>query len=177
MKNTFKKMLMVLVAVSVMASMLVPAVAEDVVPTEQPTQAPVVLATSAPTTAAPTQAPEETSTEAPAEEPTETPTEEPAEEPTEEPTETPSEEPTEEPVEFTGSVEIVLENTGDIYFGDTVVLRAVVTNANISYDIRWEVLEGSEWVEIEGEDEETYEFVVTEQNCDKEYRVVLITEA
>lgn len=214
MKNTLK-MLMVLVAVSLMAGMFVPALAEETVsPTEQAPQAPVVVLTQSPSmtpaaaatpapaeetaeeaTAAPTEeateAPVEEATAAPAEETTAAPTEEATEAPAEEATEAPAEtempvatdvpvvteEPTEAPVEFTGSVEIRLDNEGDIYFGDTIVLRAVVTDANTDYEIRWEVLEGSEWIEIEGEDEETYEFVVTEENCDKEYRVVLITEA
>ena len=191
MKITFKKMMMVLVAAIVCASLLMPALAESTpVPTETP--APTVEATVTPTeeaTAAPTEAPTGEPTETPTEEPTGTVTEEPTQEPTEEPTEAPTEEPTEEPTEapteepeptpvpFEGSVEIKLENEGDIYFGDTVILRAVIRDANTDYEIRWEYLSGSEWKVISGEDDETYEFVVTEENAELEYRVVLITEA
>lgn len=207
MKMTFNKMMMVLVAAIVCVSLLIPAIAEsDPVPTEtpapaatetvQPTETPAADPTETPTEE-PIDQPTETPTEVPGEEvtgdptdapegdPTETPTEEPTETPTEEPTETPTEEPageaTPEPVEtpvpFEGSVEIKLENEGDIYFGDTVVLRAMIYGANTDYEIRWEYLSGSEWKVIEGEDEETYDFVVTEENADREYRVVLITEA
>ena len=137
--------------------------------TEAPaTEAP---ATEAPATEAPaTEAP---ATEAPA---TEAPaTEVPA---TEEPTAEPAPEATEEaPVAFTGSVEVKLENEGEIFFGDTVVLRAEVRDANTAYEIRWEVKKDRDWEVIGGEDESIYKFVVTEENVAYEYRAVLITEA
>ena len=74
-------------------------------------------------------------------------------------------------------MEIKLVNEGDIYFGDTVTLRAVVRDANTAYEIRWECNDGDGWVEIPDEDELEYEFVVTEENAALAYRVVLITEA
>ena len=74
-------------------------------------------------------------------------------------------------------MEIKLVNTGDIYFGDTVTLRAVVRDANTAYQIRWECNDGSGWVEIRDEDELEYDFIVTEENAKLAYRVVLITEA
>ena len=116
-----------------------------------------VPATEAPATEAPaTEAP---ATEAPA-------TEEPAPEAIEE-----------APVAFTGSVEVKLENDGEIFFGDTVVRRAVVRDANTAYEIRWEVKKDRDWEVIGGEDESIYKFVVTEENAAYEYRAVLITEA
>ena len=97
-------------------------------------------------------------------------------------TEVSSQEPVVEPeaesaVPFTGSARIELVNTEQLYYGDTVILRAVIENANIAYAIRWESNDGSGWAEIKGEDKEEYEFVVTEQNAGLEYRVVLLTEA
>lgn len=160
-------------------------------PAEQSTEAPATEAPAAeaPATEAPaTEAPatEAPATEAPATEETVTPapeatpetSEQPTTEPTAEPTEEPTVAPTEEaPVPFTGTVEIKLENKGEIFYGDTVELRAVIRNANTAYKIRWEVKKTSEWEIIPGEDEETYEFTVTEENAAWEYRVVLITEA
>ena len=160
-------------------------------PAEQSTEAPATEApaTEAPATEAPaTEAPatEAPATEAPATEETVTPapeatpetSEQPTTEPTAEPTEEPTVAPTEEaPVPFTGTVEIKLENKGEIFYGDTVELRAVIRNANTAYKIRWEVKKTGEWEIIPGEDEETYEFTVTEENAAWEYRVVLITEA
>lgn len=108
------------------------------------------------------------------------PTVEPSVDPTADPSADPTAEPTPEaPVAFTGSVEIKLENQGAIYFGDTVTLRAIVHNANTAYSLRWEVyneIEG-EWQAISGETGERYQFVVTEENADDAYRVVVITEA
>jgi len=145
--------------------------------TEAPaTEAP---ATEAPATEAPaTEAPATEETVTPAPEATPETSEQPTTEPTAEPTEEPTVAPTEEaPVPFTGTVEIKLENKGEIFYGDTVELRAVIRNANTAYKIRWEVKKTGEWEIIPGEDEETYEFTVTEENAAWEYRVVLITEA
>lgn len=228
MKNTFKKMLMVMVAISMVCQPVFADEIDEINVTAEPTPAPVetVMPQETDNTEDPeeTETPEETEqpeeTEEPAEteqpevteEPTETEQPEETEEPTEteqpevteEPTETEQPEVTEEPVEteqpeateepietvqpeateeapvaFAGSVEIELENEGDIYYGDTVVLRAKMTGANTSYTIHWEVWDEieEEWIVIEGENEETYEFVVTEENAACEYRVVLTTEA
>ena len=133
---------------------------------ETPAPAAEAPATEAPATEAP--AIEGPATEAPA-------TEAPA---TEEPTAEPTPEATEEaPVAFTGSVEVKLENEGEIFFGDTVVLRAEVRDANTAYEIRWEVKKDCDCEVIGGEDESIYKFVVTEENAAYEYRAVLITEA
>lgn len=107
--------------------------------------------------------------ETPAEE--EVPTEEevPAEE------ETPVQEET--PVSFSAKVKIEMENTGDIYYGDTITLKAVVSGANMDYSIRWEVNDGSGWKAISGAGAAEYSFVVTQANAGYAYRVVLTAEA
>ena len=54
-------------------------------------------------------------------------------------TEEPTPEATEEPeFVFTGRVGVRMLNTGDIYLGDTVVLQAVVVDAIAEYTISWE---------------------------------------
>lgn len=120
-------------------------------------------------------------TEEPVEEATEVETEEQVEIEVEieEATEVETEEEAEEAEAFAGEVEIKLENEGDIYFGDTVTLRAVVRSANAGYTIRWEVnKDGSEdgWKVIEDETKDTYSFEVTEENVAYAYRAVLVAE-
>ena len=109
-------------------------------------------------------------------EPTEVPSE-PANEPTIAPPEIPtqpSSEPTATPVlPFTANVKIVLVNSGDIFFGDEIILRAAVENANAEYTIRWEQNDGSGWKVIDGEDGHEYRFIVTQENVALDYRVVL----
>ena len=177
MKMLLKKLAfaLILTALSVSLSAGVLAEGMDVEGTSVQTQAPVEEPT-----AGPTDEPASNVTASPSAEPTSEPTSEPTADPTEEPTAEPTSEPSAEPTErpaFTGTVEIKLVNTGDIYFGDTVTLRAVVRDANTAYEIRWECNDGNGWEEIEDEDEMEYDFVVTEENAKLEYRVVLITEA
>lgn len=189
MKMLLKKLAfaLILTALSVSLSAGVLAEGMDVEGTSVQTQAPVEEPTAGPTdepasnvTASPSVEPTSDVTASPSAEPTSEPTSEPTADPTEEPTAEPTSEPSAEPTErpaFTGTVEIKLVNTGDIYFGDTVTLRAVVRDANTAYEIRWECNDGNGWVEIEDEDELEYDFVVTEENAKLAYRVVLITEA
>ena len=126
------------------------------------------------TPAGPTEAPSEEQTEV-STDPTAEPTTEPSADPTTEPTAEPTAEPT--PVPFTAEVKIELVNKGDIYFGDEVTLKVIVENATAPYAIRWEANDGSGWKTIEGEDEDEYKFIVTEENADTEYRVVLLANA
>ena len=64
-------------------------------------------------------------------------------------------------------------NTGDIYLGDTVVLQAVVVDANAEYTISWEVCkDGLNW-EAVAWGMNSYSFVVTRENAGYEYRAVL----
>ena len=89
-------------------------------------------------------------------------------------TEEPAPEATEEPeFVFTGRVGVRMLNTGDIYLGDTVVLLAVVVDANAEYTISWEVCkDGLNW-EAVAWGMEIYSFVVTEENAGYAYRAVL----
>ena len=86
----------------------------------------------------------------------------------------PTVEPT--PFAFTGTVVVRLENDGEIFFGDTVTLRAEVRDANADYQIRWERSRdgGDSWEIISGETAGTYSFVVTRENAEYAYRAVLI---
>ena len=90
-------------------------------------------------------------------------------------TEEPAEEPAPEETEFvfTGRVGVRMLNTGDIYLGDTVVLLAVVVDANAEYTISWEVCkDGLNW-EAVAWGMNSYSFVVTRENAGYEYRAVL----
>ena len=83
---------------------------------------------------------------------------------------------------FTGSVEVELVNTGVICFGDEIILRAKVEDANVEYTLRWEVfrhedIDGDgedDWEVIEGEDGEEYRFILDETNVGYGYRVVVV---
>ena len=89
-------------------------------------------------------------------------------------TEEPAPEATEEPeFVFTGRVGVRMLNTGDIYLGDTVALLAVVVDANAEYTISWEVCkDGLNW-EAVAWGMNSYSFVVTRENAGYEYRAVL----
>ena len=79
------------------------------------------------------------------------------------------------PETFTGSVKVELVNKGTLYYGDEIILRAKVENANMPYELRWETLDGSEWKPIPGETGAEYRFIVDEENAELQYRVVVIT--
>ena len=89
-------------------------------------------------------------------------------------TEEPAPEADEEPeFVFTGRVGVRVLNTGDIYLGDTVALQAVEVDANAEYTISWEVCkDGLNW-EAVAWGMESYSFVVTEENAGYAYRAVL----
>lgn len=70
------------------------------------------------------------------------------------------------------SISIRMENTGDIYYGDTVTLKADVYNAESGYSIIWEVLTEDGWEKVGSG--EKYSFTVTEANAANQYRAVLI---
>ena len=160
MKQMQKKLVALVLALVMVCSMIASALAEEVatVTDLQPVEESAV-------------------TSAPVEE-TPDVTEEPAPEATEEPapevTEEPAPEATEEPeFVFTGKVGVRMLNTGDIYLGDTVVLMAVVLDANAEYTISWEVCkDGLNWETIQ-ENADHYTFVVTEENAGYAYRAVL----
>ena len=184
MKQMQKKLVALVLALVMVCSMIASVLAEEVatVTDLQPVEESAV--TSAPVEETPdvTEEPAPEATEEPAPEATEEPapevTEEPAPEATEESapeaTEEPAPEATEEPeFVFTGKVGVRMLNTGDIYLGDTVVLMAVVLDANAEYTISWEVCkDGLNWETIQ-ENADHYTFVVTEENAGYAYRAVL----
>ncbi len=168
MKNMLKKMGIVVLMVMLFGNMSL-AFAEEVIeisaePTVEATAEPTVEATVEPTVEATV-------------EPTVEATAEPIVEVTVEPTVEAAAEPTVEPAPFTGEVEVKLENDGEIFFGDTVTLRAVVSEANADYAICWEVNKagcGDSWETLSGETGSTYSFEVTEENAAYAYRAVLV---
>ena len=182
MKNMEKKVVALVLALVMVCSMIVTALAEevatvtDLLPVDEttvasdPVDATVIEVTDDVTPEAPVAEDEsEETAEVPAEETTEETTEVPAEETTE----VPAEETTEEEFVFTGSVAVRMLNTGDIYIGDTVILHADVSNANAEYTSSWEVCEdGIHWETVKSGTED-YSFVVTEENAGYAYRAVL----
>ena len=182
MKNMEKKVVALVLALVMVCSMIVTALAEevatvtDLLPVDEttvasdPVDATVIEVTDDVTPDAP-------AAEVPAEETTEVPAEETTEVPAEETNEVPAEETAEEAAEeefvFTGSVAVRMLNTGDIYIGDTVILHADVSNANAEYTISWEVCEdGIHWETVKSGTVD-YSFVVTEENAGYAYRAVL----
>ena len=176
MKQMQKKLVALVLALVMVCSMIASALAEEVatVTDLQPVEESAV--TSAPVEETPdvTEEPAPEATEEPAPEATEEPAPEATEEPAPEVTEEPAPEATEEPeFVFTGKVGVRMLNTGDIYLGDTVVLMAVVLDANAEYTISWEVCkDGLNWETIQ-ENADHYTFVVTEENAGYAYRAVL----
>ena len=160
MKQMQKKLVALVLALVMVCSMIASALAEEVatVTDLQPVEESAV--TSAPVEETP--------------DVTEEPAPEATEEPAPEATEEPAPEATEEPeFVFTGKVGVRMLNTGDIYLGDTVVLMAVVLDANAEYTISWEVCkDGLNWETIQ-ENADHYTFVVTEENAGYAYRAVL----
>ncbi len=94
--------------------------------------------------------------------------------------ETAAEEPVaEEPVvdKFANaSVTVRMQNSGDIYYGDSVTLLAQVNGVaeGASYSIQWQTMrdEKEGWKQIGSGS--TYSFVVTESNATLPYRAVLV---
>ena len=160
MKQMQKKLVALVLALVMVCSMIASALAEEVatVTDLQPVEESAV--TSAPVEETP--------------DVTEEPAPEATEESAPEATEEPAPEATEEPeFVFTGKVGVRMLNTGDIYLGDTVVLMAVVLDANAEYTISWEVCkDGLNWETIQ-ENADHYTFVVTEENAGYAYRAVL----
>ena len=158
MKKTMKKMGLIILTAALLCSTIPGAYADE---SATPSEA-TPVATAEPTVE-------------PTAEPTVAPTAEPVAEPTAEPTVEPTAEPA--PVAFTGVVKVKLETEGDLFFGDTVTLRADVRDANAEYAIRWEMKSeepDAEWEVIPGETAETYSFAITEENADYAYRAVLV---
>ena len=79
-----------------------------------------------------------------------------------------------EPAERTGTAEIRLMNEGMLKYGEEVILRAEVRDANTSCRLVWEANDGDGrgWYEL-GSGEE-YRFILSRENAQREYRVILM---
>ena len=75
---------------------------------------------------------------------------------------------------FTGQAGIEMVQA-QIAYGDTVTLKARIEGTDASYTIIWEINDGDElgWHEIARG--ETYEFTLTEEIVNRDYRLVLMT--
>lgn len=166
MKNMEKKVVALVLALVMVCSMIVTALAEEVATVTDLLPVDETTVASDPVDATVIEVTDDVTPEAPA-------AGDESEVPAEETTEVPAEETTEEEFVFTGSVAVRMLNTGDIYIGDTVILRADVSNANAEYTISWEVCEdGIHWETVKSGTED-YSFVVTEENAGYAYRAVL----
>ena len=166
MKNMEKKVVALVLALVMVCSMIVTAMAEEVATVTDLLPVYETTVASDPVDATVIEVTDDVTPEAPA-------AGDESEVPAEETTEVPAEETTEEEFVFTGSVAVRMLNTGDIYIGDTVILRADVSNANAEYTISWEVCEdGIHWETVKSGTED-YSFVVTEENAGYAYRAVL----
>ena len=76
---------------------------------------------------------------------------------------------------FKGSAKVKLVNKGKLYYGDKITLKAVV-KVNKDYSLQWQVKENGQWQDLKGETGKTYSFIVTQENQDTKYRV-MVTEA
>lgn len=98
-------------------------------------------------------------------------TEEPTVEPTAEPTVEPTVEPTAEPAPQ-GTVRIILLNEGPLYYGDEVALLADVDNVEDEHTLTWQIkVEEDKWENIAVG--RTYRFILTPENANLEYRVIV----
>ena len=170
MKNMEKKVVALVLALVMVCSMIVTALAEEVATVTDLLPVDETTVASDPVDATVVEVTDDVTPDAPA---AEDESEETAEVPAEETTEETTEETAEEEFVFTGSVAVRMLNTGDIYIGDTVILHADVSNANAEYTISWEVCEdGIHWETVKSGTED-YSFVVTEENAGYAYRAVL----
>lgn len=172
-----QKLLSVIAIIAILASTVVVAFADEIdeAPVPVPAPAPAEQVQPEPQAVAEVATVEQgaVNEEPAAEEPAK---EQPAEDEVEAEPEEETEAEEEAPVAFTGSVEVELVNTGDLYFGDEIILRAKVQNANVAYKLRWEFYdeEHREWKPIQNETKPEYRFIVTEENAVLQYRVVVI---
>ena len=154
MKNMEKKVVALVLALVMVCSMIVTALAEEVATVTDLLPVDETTVASDPVDATVIEVTDDVTPDAPA-------------------AEVPAEETTEEEFVFTGSVAVRMLNTGDIYIGDTVILHADVSNANAEYTISWEVCEdGIHWETVKSGTVD-YSFVVTEENAGYAYRAVL----
>ena len=174
MKKMLKKMGLVALMMALTGNVVFAAIAEEAAPAPAPAavEAPAP-AEEKPSEPAPAPAEEKAPEAKPAEE---KPAEEKAaeEKPAEE--KVVEEKPVEKKAAFTGTVTVKLVNDGQLYYGDTVTLKAVVKDANADYSIRWQIKKpgSDEWKTVSGETSKTYSFTVNENNAEYAYRAVLV---
>lgn len=97
-----------------------------------------------------------------------------------------AEEPAEEEEEpaFTGSVRVERFTTGVLYYGDTAVLQAIVTNANKDYTLQWQVKENKNldiWTVLKNDDKyalngDSLSVKLDEKDSERAYRAVLVVK-
>ena len=174
MKKMLKKMGLVALMMALTGNVVFAAIAEEAAPAPAPAavEAPAP-AEEKPSEPAPAPAEEKAPEAKPAEEKAaeeKAAEEKPAEEKVVE------EKPVEKKAAFTGTVTVKLVNDGQLYYGDTVTLKAVVKDANADYSIRWQIKKpgSDEWKTVSGETSKTYSFTVNENNAEYAYRAVLV---
>ena len=65
--------------------------------------------------------------------------------------------------------------SSELHYGDKVTLKAIVTNANVKYSIRWEAKINGEWKKLATG--EKYEFIVKKENAELSYRAVAVADS
>ena len=80
-----------------------------------------------------------------------------------------------EHMEYSGTADIELKNDGTLHYGDQVKLEAKVHDVNLSYRLIWEANDNDDrgWYTVASGEE--YNFTLTADNLDREYRVVLFS--
>lgn len=77
-----------------------------------------------------------------------------------------------EPVEEKAAVKVRILNKGDLYYGDTIKLQAMVKNVADGYTLQWQQNNGNGWEDIPDATESVYEFIITEESA-TDYRVIV----
>ena len=78
-----------------------------------------------------------------------------------------------EKMEFNGTADIELKNEGRLKFGEEITLEAKVQDVNVNYRLIWEAndSDGRGWFSIASG--EQYSYTLTQENLERQYRVVL----
>ena len=80
-----------------------------------------------------------------------------------------------EHMEYSGTADIELKNDGTLHYGDQIKLEAKVHDVNLSYRLIWEANDNDDrgWYTVASGEE--YNFTLTAENMEREYRVVLFS--
>ena len=163
MKKT-KQTLAVLMIIATMLINSIPVHAENVADAPPPAEVPAAVPTEVPT-------PEPTAV------PTEVPTPEPTAVPTEAPTPEPTPVPAEERILFRAGIEIKPDKK-ELYYDDELKVEAVITEASMDYELRWEKLDPSlpekdqKWEPVSREN--PLKLRITEASAALNYRLAVI---